>query len=87
MGPRLDGVRRLPDNASLEALAAMDDALLVGAEGGDEATAPFWLAPLERTLARRAALCLSAERWIFADGAWIACRTAVSLRWSASSRR
>jgi hypothetical protein len=48
MGPRLDGVRRLPDNSSLEALsAAADGALLVGAEGGDGETTTLWVAPLD----------------------------------------
>ncbi|MGD9979750.1 MAG: esterase-like activity of phytase family protein [Hyphomonadaceae bacterium] len=47
MGPRLEGVARLPANASLEALAASDGQLLVGAEGGDEPTTPLWLAPVE----------------------------------------
>ncbi len=47
MGPRLEGVRRLPANQGLEALAAMDDALLVGAEGGDRPTTELWLAPLD----------------------------------------
>jgi hypothetical protein len=47
MGPRLDGVRRLPANAGLEALATFDDALLAGAEGGDEPTTPLWLAPID----------------------------------------
>lgn len=47
MGPRLDGVRRLPPNQGLEALASMDDALLVGAEGGDRRTTELWLAPLD----------------------------------------
>ncbi len=47
MGPRLDGVSRLPPNASLEALAAMDGALLTGAEGGEHPTTPLWLAPLD----------------------------------------
>jgi hypothetical protein len=46
MGPRLDGVVRLPENSSLEALAAMDEALLAGAEGGDKPFTPLWLAPL-----------------------------------------
>jgi len=46
MGPRLDGVARLPANASLEALATMDDALVLAAEGGDQPTTPFWVAPL-----------------------------------------
>lgn len=47
LGPRLQGARRLPSNQGLEALAAMDNALLVGAEGGDDDTAPLWLAPLD----------------------------------------
>ncbi|MBL8545386.1 MAG: esterase-like activity of phytase family protein [Hyphomonadaceae bacterium] len=47
MGPRLAGVARLPTNQGLEALAAMDNALLIGAEGGDEATTPLWVAPLD----------------------------------------
>lgn len=47
MGPRLDEVRRLPANAGLESLAAFDDALLAGAEGGDEPTTPLWLAPID----------------------------------------
>ena len=47
MGPRLDEVEDLPGNSSIEALAAMDNALIVGAEGGDRATTPIWLAPLE----------------------------------------
>lgn len=47
MGPRLDGAARLPGNSSLESLAAMEDALLVGAEGGDEAQTPLWHAPLD----------------------------------------
>jgi hypothetical protein len=46
-GPRLDGVSRLPANASLEALAAMDSALLVGAEGGEEGPTPLWVAALD----------------------------------------
>jgi hypothetical protein len=49
MGPRLDAVGRLPANAGLEALAAFDDALLAGAEGGDEVTTPLWLAPIDAT--------------------------------------
>ena len=48
MGPSLEGVARLPRNVGLEALAAMaDGALLVGAEGGGEATTPLWVAPLD----------------------------------------
>ncbi|MBX3431133.1 MAG: esterase-like activity of phytase family protein [Hyphomonadaceae bacterium] len=46
MGPRLDGVARLPSNASLEALASVDDTLLTAAEGGDEPTTPMWRAPV-----------------------------------------
>lgn len=47
LGPRLDGVARLPANASFEALAAFDDALLTAAEGGDQPLTPMWLAPLD----------------------------------------
>jgi hypothetical protein len=47
MGPRLDGVARLPANASFEALAATDDGLLTAAEGGDQPLTPMWLAPLD----------------------------------------
>lgn len=47
MGPRLDGASRLPTNQGLEALAAMDNGLLVGAEGGDADTTQLWLAPLD----------------------------------------
>jgi hypothetical protein len=47
MGPRLDGVARLPANASFEALAATEDGLLTAAEGGDQPLAPVWLAPLD----------------------------------------
>lgn len=54
MGPRLEGVARLPANAGLEALAAFDDALLTGAEGGDEATTPLWLAPIDAAAPVRA---------------------------------
>lgn len=46
MGPRLDGAARLPENAGMEALAAMDEALLAGAEGGGEPLTQLWLAPL-----------------------------------------
>jgi len=47
LGPRLDGVARLPSNVGLEALTATSDgALLVGAEGGGGAT-PLWIAPLD----------------------------------------
>lgn len=45
-GPRLAGVDRLPPNSGLEAMTALTDGtLIVGAEGGDEPTAPIWLAP------------------------------------------
>jgi hypothetical protein len=47
MGPRLDGVSHLPPNASLEALASMDGAVLTGAEGGEHPRTPLWLAPLD----------------------------------------
>ncbi|MGD9966279.1 MAG: esterase-like activity of phytase family protein [Hyphomonadaceae bacterium] len=47
MGPRLAGIARLPTNAGLEALAGLDGAVLAGAEGGDEATTPLWLAPID----------------------------------------
>lgn len=47
LGPRVDGVARLPGNASFEALAALDDAVLTAAEGGDQPLAPMWLAPLD----------------------------------------
>jgi hypothetical protein len=43
----LDEVDDLPGNSSLEALAAMDNALITGAEGGDHRTTPVWVAPLE----------------------------------------
>ncbi|OQW62420.1 MAG: hypothetical protein A4S17_07940 [Proteobacteria bacterium HN_bin10] len=46
-GPRLDEVARLPANSSLEALAALENTLLTGAEGGDEPAAPLWLAPID----------------------------------------
>jgi hypothetical protein len=46
-GPRLDDVARLPANSSLEALAALENTLLTGAEGGDEPAAPLWLAPID----------------------------------------
>jgi hypothetical protein len=49
MGPRLDDVARLPANAGLEALGALDDALLAGAEGGDEPATSLWLAPIDAT--------------------------------------
>lgn len=47
MGPRLDEVDDLPGNSSLEALAAMDNALITGAEGGDRRTTPVWVLPLD----------------------------------------
>lgn len=47
MGPRLDGVANLPENASFEALASMDGALITAAEGGDQPLTPMWLAPLD----------------------------------------
>lgn len=47
MGPRLDDVARLPANSGLEALAAYNNALLAGAEGGDERTTSLWLAPID----------------------------------------
>lgn len=43
---RLAGANKLDDNDSIEALAAMDDALLIGAEGVRDPGAPFWIAPL-----------------------------------------
>lgn len=46
LGPRLADVARLPGNASFEALAAMDDALITAAEGGDQPLTPVWIAPL-----------------------------------------
>ncbi|MDX2233020.1 MAG: esterase-like activity of phytase family protein [Hyphomonadaceae bacterium] len=42
----LDGTDALTANDSLEAVAAFDDRLLIGAEGVDRPRAPFWLAPL-----------------------------------------
>jgi len=48
MGPRLEGVARLPANVGLEALAATaDGAILAGAEGGEAETTPLWVAPLD----------------------------------------
>lgn len=47
-GPSLAGVQSLPGNAGLEALAATaDGTLLVGAEGGETADAPLWIARLD----------------------------------------
>lgn len=46
-GPALAGTAELPSNSGLEALAATaDGALLAGAEGGEAATTPLWLAPM-----------------------------------------
>mgnify|MGYP002624132140 CR=1 FL=1 len=54
-GPVLDGVARLPGNNGLEALAASEDgALIVGAEGGGEATTPLWRARLDAPAPARA---------------------------------
>jgi len=47
LGPRLDGVAHLPANASFEALASLDDALLTAAEGGDQPLTPMWVVPLD----------------------------------------
>ncbi|MBK6702935.1 MAG: esterase-like activity of phytase family protein [Caulobacteraceae bacterium] len=46
LGPRLEGSERLPANASFEALAAFDNAVITGAEGGETPTTPVWVAPL-----------------------------------------
>lgn len=46
LGPRLEGAERLPDNASFEALAAYDGAVITGAEGGENPTTPIWVAPI-----------------------------------------
>lgn len=46
-GPRLDEVDDLPGNSGLEALAAFDNALIAGAEGGDHRTTPVWVLPLD----------------------------------------
>lgn len=47
-GPALAGVRRLPDNVGLEALAVTGEgALLVGAEGGGRARTPLWVALMD----------------------------------------
>jgi hypothetical protein len=47
-GPSLAGIERLHRNAGLEALAVTaEGVLLVGAEGGEAATTPLWLAPLD----------------------------------------
>jgi hypothetical protein len=47
MGPRLAGTAALRPNSGFEALAAFDDALITGAEGGERAATPLWLAPLD----------------------------------------
>lgn len=53
-GPRLQGVRRLPDNVGLEALAVSNEgALLIGAEGGGRRATPLWVAPLAAQAAVR----------------------------------
>jgi len=46
MGPRLAGTEDLPANASFEALASMDSALVTAAEGGEAPTTPMWVASL-----------------------------------------
>jgi hypothetical protein len=47
-GPALAETRGLPDNAGLEALTSTGDGeLIVGAEGGEQATTPIWRATLE----------------------------------------
>jgi hypothetical protein len=47
-GPALAETRSLPDNSGLEALTSTSDGvLIVGAEGGGEATTPIWRAPLD----------------------------------------
>jgi hypothetical protein len=47
-GPRLAEARSLPDNSGLEALTSTGDGeLIVGAEGGPEATTPIWRAQLD----------------------------------------
>lgn len=47
MGPRLVATSALRRNSGFEALAAFDNALVTGAEGGERATTPLWLAPLD----------------------------------------
>lgn len=47
-GPVLAEIRDLPPNSGLEALAALDgDTLIAGAEGGERATTPLWVARLD----------------------------------------
>jgi hypothetical protein len=47
-GPLLAGTGSLPDNSGLEALASTGDGvLIVGAEGGPDATTPIWRARLD----------------------------------------
>jgi hypothetical protein len=47
-GPRLAETRSLPNNSGLEALTSTGDGeLIVGAEGGAEATTPIWRARLD----------------------------------------
>jgi hypothetical protein len=47
-GPRLADTNSLPNNSGLEALTATGDGeLIIGAEGGPEATTPIWRAPLD----------------------------------------
>lgn len=41
------GTERLDGNDSLEAMAALDNTLLIAAEGFRDARAPFWIAPLD----------------------------------------
>lgn len=45
-GPRIEGVQSLAENSGMEALASADLALVTGAEGGQDRSTPFWLAPL-----------------------------------------
>jgi hypothetical protein len=51
----LAGSNKLDDNDSVEALAAMDGALLVAAEGVRDPGAPFWIAPFDAERAVAAA--------------------------------
>jgi len=47
-GPRLADTESLPNNSGLEALTSTGEGvLIVGAEGGAEATTPIWRAPLD----------------------------------------
>jgi hypothetical protein len=84
-GPRLEGVMRLPTNQGLEALASMDNAILVGAEGGDEPTTPLWRAPLDAQAPVAARFAYPLSDGFSLQGS-TACRTAISLLWSASTR-